>query len=707
MRRSSGCRLLTAAFAIAALVLPFDSESASSRAPRWARDLASAELLPGGYVHEDDGWVTVQQELTGGRGAEGRLSLTWVNVWEHIGEDKQSLQFHIPFDDALETLEALKVSVQKGSVHRALRVQSSAVEFANSTAGLVTSERVRTIETPSLRPGDRVFATWTLVSKSDFPGEHLIAPGDSRPVSRLKVRARGGVELDLVSPEGGVMPVASEGALLTEIPAIHRLRDTEDVWRASPLMTSPYFVFSTYPAAQRTWSHASARNRALYDAVLDGERAAHATPAHVLKARELTDGLATEYEKIGALVKFAQSLVYRNIAWGKGAYEPEPPSEALRTMSGDCKAKTLLLSAMLEEIGVASTPVLARLSLPYIDYRGPASTGIFNHVLLAIRTADERARRGRLMSGPGKGWVLFDPTDSLAAFGVPPNGLQGTTALWLGEPGAPFTIDFAETADRFGVRLDFELAGSDAARFHLTVEGASVFALAARQASHASGLAPQIRRHAEEGIRYEIPNVAVDAFRFQPPDHTMAQSALVEISGTVPRAAMPLSDSLMLVDAPTKIIRLALGLPDAVRRLPAPVVEPEQSAWHTPACCSAHPFWRQAEIKLRLPEGWSIEQQPDMEAIAAPWMEAGITAGQEAWRLSMRGYRGNFAGETAPQRVADFNSVLTMLDRGFIVRRDAAPAVAAGSASSSSPTPGSVRFDRQRCCTSPSGSSSL
>ena len=59
----------------------------------------------------------------------------------------------------------------------------------------------------------------------------------------------------------------------------------------------------------------------------------------------------------------------------------------------------------------------------------------FDHVVLAIHLPESAAEPGALTGGPGEGWLLFDPTDSLATLGLPPSNLEGSSGLWLGPGG--------------------------------------------------------------------------------------------------------------------------------------------------------------------------------------------------------------------------------------------------------------------------------
>lgn len=642
---------------------------ATSKLPAWAkeldRDLARVQTTHGDHVHADDPWLILYNEILLESAEAGQFTQTHRKAWQNIGGEKRALSVHVPFDSASETLSDLTVFKQRGRLWSRYTGKRGGVEVPELAGDFVTADRVKILETSEVRPGERVFATWKVVGNETFPGERILMPMDNLPVDRFVVRAQNPV---LLRAFGRLGAIGGEGYELTRIPAIRRIHDVSDLWRASTLMSIP-FAFAWLHAAEPNWGDAASRARALFDAALAADRVDTGAPAHVRKTRELTSGLESTEQKIAALATFAQSLVYRNVAWGVGAYQPEPPSEILRTMSGDCKAKVLLLNAMLAEIGVESVPVLARLAMPYLEYEGPATTNIFNHMVLAVRISNEFGGRARLQSGPGEGWILFDPTDPLATFGLPPKGLQDTLALWLDVDGDRFDIEFAEVADRFRVELEFDVRQADLARFRLTIDGASPYAAAAKYNSDPDGLVPRLRRYAEQSLRFSLPNVKLDDVLFVPPDHLQGRAARVTLVGSLPDPAEALGSELYAMNAPTALIVHVIGLPRQGFRKTLPSQPSAHMAdWQTPVCCSPEQSWWEARIDFALPQGWRLEFQPEFAELDNPWISAAVRTEGGSWQASVRNLRGRFPGSQPAQRVDNLNSIASAMRQAFIVR---------------------------------------
>src|SRR5690606_19380122 len=88
-----------------------------------------------------------------------------------------------------------------------------------------------------------------------------------------------------------------------------------------------------------TWNDVARFIAGLHDARAVPDEAMRA------KARELTAGAGTSWEKIRALARFVAHINYASIQLGTGhggGYTPQPASRVLRRQHGDCKDKTVL-----------------------------------------------------------------------------------------------------------------------------------------------------------------------------------------------------------------------------------------------------------------------------------------------------------------------------------------------------------------------------
>ena len=102
-------------------------------------------------------------------------------------------------------------------------------------------------------------------------------------------------------------------------------------------------------------------------------------------AEKLRSDFESGAEKVTAAIRFIQDEIrYVGIEEGGRAYIPISPDVTLERRFGDCKDKTVLLNALLRELGIASSPV-------YVDMDEGRSLSdrlpsplAFDHVVLRI-----------------------------------------------------------------------------------------------------------------------------------------------------------------------------------------------------------------------------------------------------------------------------------------------------------------------------------
>ncbi|MFC3582058.1 DUF3857 domain-containing protein [Sphingomonas hylomeconis] len=91
-----------------------------------------------------------------------------------------------------------------------------------------------------------------------------------------------------------------------------------------------------------------------------------------------------------------------------GNYVPQAPTQTWAARYGDCKAKTLLLLAILADLGIEAEPVLANSQLgDWVPERLP-TPGAFDHVLVRATVAGESL----WLDGTGSGTLLADIRDT-------------------------------------------------------------------------------------------------------------------------------------------------------------------------------------------------------------------------------------------------------------------------------------------------------
>ncbi|TRO94437.1 DUF3857 domain-containing protein [Glycocaulis profundi] len=107
-------------------------------------------------------------------------------------------------------------------------------------------------------------------------------------------------------------------------------------------------------------------------------------------ARRIAAEHAGDYARLVAALEFVQDEVrYFAAVLGEAGYVPASPSATLRTRTGDCKAKSLLLLALLDALGVEAHAALVNPDLGVALDGQPAAPEMFNHVIVQARIGAE------------------------------------------------------------------------------------------------------------------------------------------------------------------------------------------------------------------------------------------------------------------------------------------------------------------------------
>ncbi len=159
----------------------------------------------------------------------------------------------------------------------------------------------------------------------------------------------------------------------------------------------PYW-YNPYPWVQvsewESWEAVATWGRSLFDRV---NRPSEALTREVDRIRA---GHATPKDRLAAALRFAQDEIrYMGIEIGVNSHEPRSPADVLQKRFGDCKDKSLLLVAMLRELGIEAHPVLVNTIDAREMDRWLPDAGLFDHAIVRATVNDTV--------------YWFDPTSSL------------------------------------------------------------------------------------------------------------------------------------------------------------------------------------------------------------------------------------------------------------------------------------------------------
>jgi hypothetical protein len=243
-----------------------------------------------------------------------------------------------------------------------------------------------------IRVGDIIeYASTRIGENPVFMGRYstTLAGAAGVPVDRLLYR--------IVTPTQRVLHVKKAGAFRPDY-HVERGDATEHIWTAAdipavqPMTDAPDWEIQ-YPFVQVTefssWAEVAAWGRQLF--------AVPAEPAPELTERviTITKNLTTTEAKANAVVRFVQDEVrYLAIHLGESSHRPSPPDEVLNRRFGDCKDKSLLLVALLRQLGMQ-----ADVALVHTGWRGHVaelqpSPLCFDHVIVRVIIPRQRRSDG-------------------------------------------------------------------------------------------------------------------------------------------------------------------------------------------------------------------------------------------------------------------------------------------------------------------------
>lgn len=311
--------------------------------------------------------------------------------------------------------------------------------------------------------------------------------------------------------------------------------------------------------------------------------------------------LPTEHDRTVAALEFTQSQIrYFSVSLGESSHRPTAPDEVLRRRYGDCKDKSLLLIALLRELGVESKPVLLKLGRRAGLDKTLPSPQFFDHVIV------------QAMVG-GKPYFL-DPT-------------------WLGQygrldrmgqihEGAQILVVARETAalsqlpaDTTGAMADEISERGKLARFGEEGE------LEVRRVWHGAG-AERLRVLFERAPREQIIKFVGDSLERRYPGAKLIGAPVIKddragnefsilASYKIPRLATEVEGSWVVAFTPENLQNVVVASPSANRT--------------TPMRIPGFPFHGKYDVEIIFPEQVSVSIDPRSQTIANNYFNATVT----------------------------------------------------------------------------------
>ncbi len=343
------------------------------------------------------------------------------------GVDGRDTPLHAPqsISDDFKMTGAWKVS-PTGSVEAFSR--KAIHQFDADSSYEFSMSKVNVLDTGGSRVGDVVAWEYTIRSKPEAAVDAW-SFGDMEPtlLSRFGIRLPRGWELRTVTRNMQVTEpfVDDEGYSAWEMRDVRGLEP--EPMGALPADLLPSMMVSYGPTGDHagrfeSWEEVGELYAQISEKQIVADRSIRTT------LDEITRGSSNPLESIRSVARFVQDVRYLNVAIGRSAFEPHPAPLILKNRFGDCEDKTILTITLLRELGIKAYPILVRTASA-----GALWTEVpgfqFNHVVVGVNTGSDQDPSASLDAGPLGRLVIFDPTDSVTAFGDIDWSLQGVMGV--------------------------------------------------------------------------------------------------------------------------------------------------------------------------------------------------------------------------------------------------------------------------------------
>lgn len=323
------------------------------------------------------------------------------------------------------------------------------------------------------------------------------------------------------------------------------------------------------------------------------------------RARELTSGAKTEYERIQAIGRYAQSVNYISIqidVGRGGGYRPHSAVDVFNKNYGDCKDKANMMRAMLKSLGVESYPVAIYSGDPNRVQPEWPSPQQFNHCIIAVKVSDE-TQAATIVKHPSLGRLLiFDPTDDDTPVGDLPDHEQGSHALIVaGDAGELMKMPVTPPeANRMERTVEAEL-GADGGLTAKVSERSFGQAAVDERRIFKRNARPEYTKVIEHWITETAPSANV--LKSEPNDDARGGKFALDVEFKSPNYAKSMRGNLLMFKPAIISRRSSVFLTEANRK--HPVVLDSYGYVET--------------VRIKLPVGFDVDEMPEAVEVNQPF----------------------------------------------------------------------------------------
>jgi uncharacterized protein DUF3857/transglutaminase superfamily protein len=596
-------KLLVSIFLV--VCLQASAAAKSDEAPAWLRQAAS---ITGATYGKDVDAITLHDESRKTVEEDGRImTVNYHAVRILTREGRRYAEAAEGYNNGTGKVKEMRAWLIRPSGEVRAYGKKEIVDQALVDNDVYNEVRVKMISAENEADAGCVFGYEIITEEREVHSQFIWRFQSLNPVvmSRLTVALPQGWRVDAVTFNRDKVEPSVSGNNYT-----WELRDLPPIESepASPVSKlSPRIAVNIFPPPGKATllrSFTSWKDVSLYASELNDPQAAFNEPMAV-KARELTAGARTEYERIQAVGRYAQSVNYISIQidLGRGGgYRPHTAVDVFNKNYGDCKDKANLMRALLKSLGVESYPVIIFSGDPNRVVPEWPSPQQFNHCIIAVKVSDE-TQSSTIVKHPSLGRLLvFDPTDDDTPMGDLPDHEQGSYALIVaGAAGElmkmPVTPPEANRLERI-VEAELDADGTLTAKVSERSIGQAAVGERRRFKRAAR---PEYIKYIERWVTRTAPSANV--LKSDPKDDAREGKFALDVEFKSPNYAQLMQGRLMVFKPAIVSRRSSLFLLEAKRK--HPVVLDSEAYNET--------------VRIKLPEGFDVDEMPEAAAVDQPF----------------------------------------------------------------------------------------
>lgn len=542
------------------------------------------------------------------------ITITWYAVKILVREGRGEAVAHAVYNTDAEKVKEMRAWLLRPTGQFVSYGKKETLDAALAENDVYNEARLRIISAKDDVEAGCVFGYETITEERSVFSQFLWSFQDNNPtlLSRVTLTMPQGWRAESVTFNRDKLEPAVSGTSYTwelrDLPFIESEPARPELSKLAPSLAVN--IFPPTGKATMLKPFATWKDVSRYNSELSDPQAAF-TETMAAKARELTAGAKTEYERIQAIGRYAQNVNYISIQTGLGrggGYRPHTAADVFAKNYGDCKDKANLMRALLKSLGIESYPVAIYSGDPNFVRQEWPSPQQFNHCIIAVKVSDA-TEAATIVKHPQLGRLLiFDPTDDDTPVGDLPDHEQGSFALIVaGEAGdllkMPVTPPEANRLERI---VEAELTAEGALTAKVSEHSFGQAAVEERR-SFKRAARPQYNSFIERWITATAPSAKV--LKVEPADNARNGQFALDVEFQSPAYAQSHRGKLLVFKPAIVSRRSSLFLTAPTRKHPVVL---EANVYNE-------------TVKIKLPAGFEVDELPDAAELNHPFGNYAVT----------------------------------------------------------------------------------